>query len=371
MMRAIIFETIIGVYALNEEGEILHKALYPRDTKRIAKLIFSQRKGEITEPVSEILDMLKKDEIGEVSSMNSALLDTIIEEGFSVQHLSSIDVAVDLQREIAKYAMDNGFIEDENAFFEFSQEVTTTLAREEVHERLSDRERLLIPTVQLLEELDTTLNNLSGRMREWYGVHFPELGRRVDDHQDYAKIITMFGVRDNITVKTLQEMSLRKRTADQIVEVSKTSMGAPLYDDDRDILRKFAEKNLDLYSFREELSEYIGLLTKEIAPNIAHLAGPTLGAKLIEKAGGLRNMAMMPSSTIQVLGAEKALFRALKSNAKPPKHGLIFQHPYVHNAPRGKRGSHARGLAAKIAIAARADWFSGDFIADDLLEQLK
>ena len=370
-MRALIVETIIGVYAFNEQGEILHKSLYPRDSKRIAKLIFSQRKGELTEPVSDILDKLEEYGVREVASMNSALLDSISEQGFSVKHLSSIEFAGDLQRNIARYAKENGFIDKEDEYFEFSQEVTTTLAREEVHEKLSDRERLLIPTVQLLEELDTTLNNLSGRMREWYGVHFPELGRRVDDHQEYAKIITKFGLRESITVKALQEMSLRKRTAEQIVEVSETSMGAPLDNDDVDILRKFAEKNIGLYMFRDELSEYIGLLTREIAPNIAHLAGPTLGAKLIEKAGGLKNMAMMPSSTIQVLGAEKALFRALKTNAKPPKHGLIFQHPYVHNAPRGKRGSHSRSLAAKIAIAARADWFSGDFIADELLEQLK
>jgi nucleolar protein 56 len=108
-----------------------------------------------------------------------------------------------------------------------------------------------------------------------------------------------------------------------------------------------------------------------VAPNLAFIAGPVLGAKLIEKAGSLKRLGMIPSSTIQVLGAEKAMFRALKSNARPPKHGLVYQHPYVNSAARDKRGSRARSLAAKIAIAARADVFSGDFIAKALVSQLK
>jgi nucleolar protein 56 len=302
--------------------------------------------------------------------MNSALLDPIRECGFSVYHDIFIQEISKVHKNIEKHAKITGFIEKVENYGKFSHEVTSILAREEVHKKLSDRESLLIPTVQLLEELDIILNNLSGRMREWYGIHFPELGRRVDEHKDYAKIISKYGNRENLSIKALQEMSFRKNTAEQISEISSKSMGAELDSDDLDIIKAFAEKNLELYHFRDDLSEYISLLTREIAPNIAHIAGPLLGAKLIVKAGGLKSIAMMPASTIQVLGAEKALFRALKTNANPPKHGLIFQHPYVHNVPKSKRGSHARSLAAKIAIAARADWFSGDFIADDLLMEL-
>jgi nucleolar protein 56 len=148
-------------------------------------------------------------------------------------------------------------------------------------------------------------------------------------------------------------------------------MGAALDEEDMEALQSYTQRVMDLYRERERLTEYISALANETAPNVAHLAGPVLGAKLIDKAGGLRRMAMMPSSTIQVLGAEKAMFRALKSNAKPPKHGLLFQHPYVHGAPKDKRGSRARALAAKLAIAARADVFSGEFIAGDLLAQLE
>jgi len=125
-----------------------------------------------------------------------------------------------------------------------------------------------------------------------------------------------------------------------------------------------------LYEYRGKLMEYVGGLASETAPNVSAIAGPTLAAKLIEKAGGIKRMAMMPSSTLQILGAEKALFRAVKTHAKPPKHGLIFQHPYVNAAPRGLRGLRARHLAAKLSIAARADAFSGNFIAEQLKKNL-
>jgi nucleolar protein 56 len=219
--------------------------------------------------------------------------------------------------------------------------------------------------------MDIVLNNLSGRMREWYGVHFPELGRRVEEHREYAKIIQEFGDRSNITVKGLQELSFKKRDAERITAAAEASMGAAFDPDDVARVQSFAENLLNLYRGRDELTEYISGLIEEIAANVAYLAGPVLGAKLIQKAGSLRRMAMMPSSTIQVLGAEKAMFRALKTDAKPPKHGLLFQHPYVHGAPRGRRGNRARSLAAKIAIAARADVFSGDFIAEELQRQLE
>jgi nucleolar protein 56 len=147
-------------------------------------------------------------------------------------------------------------------------------------------------------------------------------------------------------------------------------MGAPFKGSDLVEVTRLAKQILSLYDYRDKLTEYISSLAADIAPNVSALAGPTLAAKLIEKAGGLRRMAMMPSSTLQILGAEKALYRALRTKAKPPKHGLIFQHPYVNAAPRGLRGLRARHLAAKLSIAARADAFSGNAIAEQLQKEL-
>ena len=109
---------------------------------------------------------------------------------------------------------------------------------------------------------------------------------------------------------------------------------------------------------------------KKIAPNITAIAGPTIGARLLAKAGGLEKLARLPASTIQVLGAEKALFRALRKGTKPPKHGILFQHPWVHGTPRWQRGKIARVIAAKLALAARIDLYRGELVKE-LVEKLK
>ncbi|MCC6011234.1 MAG: C/D box methylation guide ribonucleoprotein complex aNOP56 subunit, partial [Desulfurococcaceae archaeon] len=128
---------------------------------------------------------------------------------------------------------------------------------------------------------------------------------------------------------------------------------------------------LDLYKLRSTLEDYIETVMKEVSPNITALVGAKLGARLLSLAGGLEKMAKLPASTIQVLGAEKALFRALRTGGKPPKHGVIFQHPAIHRSPRWQRGKIARALAAKLAIAAKVDFFTGRFIGDKLTTELQ
>ena len=143
-------------------------------------------------------------------------------------------------------------------------------------------------------------------------------------------------------------------------------MGAEVNDYDLKQIVDLAEINLKTYESRDSMEKYIDEVMKEIAPNVRELAGATLGARLIALAGSLENLAKKPAITIQVLGAEKALFRSLKTGARPPKHGIIFQHQYLHSAERWQRGKIARALAGKLSIAARVDAFGGEFIADKL-----
>jgi len=128
---------------------------------------------------------------------------------------------------------------------------------------------------------------------------------------------------------------------------------------------------LNIMDFREKIAKHIEKLVEEISPNVAAIAGPSLAAKLITRAGGVLELAKLPSSTIQVLGAEKALFRALKLGVRPPKHGIIFQHPLVHSTPRKFRGKVARVLASKISLAAKMDAFRGEDLSEGLKRELK
>lgn len=368
-MKAYIVETLAGVFAYDEEGSRVAGEPYPKDPEVISAYIRCHRDGQMTGPMEKLVEALASSGCDVIASSNQALLKTIEERYGKATEVSDRSAAG--FADASDLAQETGLVSSAEEYRSLSHAVASHMAQQEVHRALSHRESLLIPAVQLLGDLDTVINSLSGRMREWYGVHFPEMGHRVKEHTDYAKIILAYGDRGNITVKGLQEMSLKKRDADRVAEAAQGSMGASLDEEDVEAIQSYTQRVMDLYKERDRLSEYISTLANEIAPNVAHLAGPILGAKLIDKAGGLRRMAMMPSSTIQVLGAEKAMFRALKSKAKPPKYGLLFQHPYVHGAAKDKRGSRARALAAKLAIAARADVFSGEFIAADLLAQLE
>ncbi len=201
--------------------------------------------------------------------------------------------------------------------------------------------------VAALDDLQETSNQLLERLREWYGLHFPELAKMVDDAA-FLDLIAEHGDRAGMPVGGVE------------------SVGAPLPPDDRAAVMAFAGLARDLARQRRRLESHIEAQMKALAPNVAALAGPILGARLIALAGGLEPLARLPASTVQLLGAERALFRHLREGTPPPKHGVLFQHPTIHRAPRWQRGPLARAFAGKIAMAARADAYTKRFIADGL-----
>ncbi|MHA1833283.1 MAG: C/D box methylation guide ribonucleoprotein complex aNOP56 subunit, partial [Candidatus Baldrarchaeia archaeon] len=193
----------------------------------------------------------------------------------------------------------------------------------------------------------------------------------IDEHRTYIRLVKELGLRKNYTQENLQKMGFPPEKVKELEESAKTSMGANIAEEDMKPLQKFASITLKLYQLRKELEEYIDESMKETAPNIRGLVGSLLGARLISLAGSLEELARMPASTIQVLGAEKALFRALRTGARPPKHGVLFQYPAIHGSPRWQRGKIARAVAGKLAIAARIDAFSGEYMADELKAELE
>jgi nucleolar protein 56 len=363
-------ETLIGVFALAADGRVIEKALYPKEPEKIARAITRQRNGEITREVLKVAEGLMKRGFDAVTTTNPELAETLRGEyTFDVDVVDS-GPGNAIKEELPTIARQNNMVKDEDSYYELGRQVSTLLTRGAVQDALGGKEAQITQTVQLLGELDTGLNGLSSRVREWYGLHYPELSRLIRDHEKYLRFITEIGDRASVTQEKLDALGLQRREAIGIFKGADSSMGAPLSVGDLAEVQRLAGQVLSLYEYRGKLMEYIGGLASEAAPNVSALAGPTLAAKLIEKAGGIKRMAMMPSSSLQILGAEKALFRAVKTNAKPPKHGLIFQHPYVNAAPRGLRGLRARHLAAKLSIAARADAFSGNFIAEQLRKDL-
>jgi len=231
---------------------------------------------------------------------------------------------------------------------------------------------LIIHAVGTLDEIDKFSNILISRLREWYSHHFPELDRLVPDHQLYLKLVSELGSRKNFTesaVKTVGD--LPQERAQRIVKAAESSLGAPFDELDLEAIESCVSQIFKLQELREHIAEYVDGLMSQVAPNLRTLVGATVGARLISLAGGLVELSRLPASTIQILGAEKALFRALRTKAKPPKHGVIYQHSSIRTSPKKYRGKIARALAGKIAIAVRVDSMAGEFVGDKLLADFK
>ena len=238
-------------------------------------------------------------------------------------------------------------------------------ARRKLKEAYAGRDSLLVHTVNAIDEMDKVANLFMERLREWYGIYFPEL--KLADPEAYCEIVLMFN-RDNLERSTLSDI-VGAEKADEIIAAAEKSVGADLPEEDIEKMRALAGLIASIYTLRNEMSEYQTRLVKSVAPNLCYLVEPALAAKLIAQAGSLRKLALFPASTVQVLGAEKALFKHLRKGTLPPKYGLIFQHPLIGSAPPAHRGKLARALATKLAIAAKADAFSHEFIAPRLKEE--
>ena len=219
-------------------------------------------------------------------------------------------------------AVEAGFAADEDEYYERLHESAVETARREVEERERADDQQLIHAVRALDDCERTANELLERVAEWAGSHDTDA-----------------------TV----EMAYARRLAD-------SEPGTPV----EERVVSLAGRVVALDEEASELRAFIERATPAVAPNLAALAGPVLGARLIALAGGLETLARKPAGTVQVLGAEDALFAHLQGSAPAPKHGVIYTHETVRGTRREDRGSAARAFAGKLAIAARIDYYSGE-----------
>ena len=228
------------------------------------------------------------------------------------------------------------------------------------------------------------------RLKEWFSWHFPEMGKIVNDNIIFTKLVHQIGKRE-VILKALEsddkaeamkekltDILLDEEKAQQIMDAARISMGQEISESDTLQLARFSERCFELIEFRDSLQEYLKQRMNAVAPNLAALIGENVGSKLISHAGGLTNLSKYPASTIQILGAEKALFRALKTKGKTPKYGLIFNSTFIGRANQKNKGRISRYLANKCAIASRVDCFSdmpttrfGESLKDQMEERLK
>ena len=313
-----------GIFLVDERnGKIVDKTLMPKDPDQIAEKLALMQRGSI-----------------------------LPEERDMVERHVKMYVSNERQSELGKTIFyDSSFILPEN--FGFDEDTMHQAMLGLGRLRTSDpipRDRSLVHAIRALDDLIETANLLNERLHEWYGMHFPELSDIAKDER-YAELIRDIGNRDGI----IKELDL-----------GISSIGADMDQVDLVSIQGLAETLIRIYGEKKGMESYITEIASDTAPNMCALVDAPLSARLISLAGGLERLSTLPSSTVQLLGAEKAMFRHLRSGKRPPKHGVLYQHPDVHRSPYWQRGKIARTLAGKVLIAAKIDAYDGDFRGDAL-----
>ncbi len=366
-MKATIIESIMGILGFDENNKLIDYVLFPKEPVKIAEALSKIETGKVVDEQATLIEKLKSKGYTSFVFENNETARNAHERlkiAVEVAHPSQAGEA--LRASLEQHAVQIGFVEDQRQLRDWTHRVSMEMTKIKVRKAAEKRDMLVVQAIQAIDDIDKTVNIFMGRIREWYGLHFPELDRILDKHETYARLIANLGRRENFSVDRLEKEGLPKAKADQIAQVAERSMGADIQEKDLAQIQTLCKDTLQLYEARQSFEGYMDSLMEEVAPNTKALVGSLLGARLIALTVGLANLAKMPASTIQVLGAEKALFRSLKTGTRPPKHGIIFQHTSIHEAKGWQRGKIARAIAGKLAIAARSDAFSGKYIGDDL-----
>lgn len=353
----------VGIAVLGNENELIFKRTFDEPVFAYDSI----QKGS-SQFLSEVIRFLKDYQNINVNSnylmglfsrenMNVTLMSQGDQDEFNrtkLQLMTKFSFSKDLEDSVSKL---RHFATEYSSF-----KVKETSGRLDLH---------IIQAVNALDEIDEIINTIGTRMREWYGLHFPELDNLIQNIDTYAYIVKNSRSRTEITKGMLLESDLQENKAEIIIDFASKSKGGEISEESQAILKDISSRVLELSTLRANLARMIESSMEILAPNLKKMLTAVIGARLISRAGSLPRLAVLPASTIQILGAEKALFRALKTGSSPPKHGLLFQHPLIHSAPKWQRGKIARALSAKIAIAARIDEYRHATIDNSILENLQ
>lgn len=378
-MEYYISQCIAGFFCFDENLELVNYKLFKEE--EIAENLLKIEDNEIlAEEINLINEIISKDEDCEISlettkrlsqyknlENNSNLENKINLDDFEKLKIETPNKGGDYLRENLESILTSvEFLHDINE----EEEIIKNEKLSEIYEKLAilkikkasqEEDKLLIQAINSIDDLDESISKLVERIRDWYTVYFPEMDT-ISNNETYIKIIAENENREDIIQKYPEHFK------------STFSAGADIEEDDLLMLKTFAESLHSLQKSRAELENYIDVKMEAIAPNLRDLLGASLGAKLIAHIGSIKQLATYPASVIQIMGAEKAIFRHLKTGERPPKHGLIFQHPQVRGAKWWNRGKVARTLALKITLAVRKDVFSGEYdpnIAKDFLDKVE
>ncbi|KAF6224439.1 hypothetical protein HO133_011016 [Letharia lupina] len=329
--------------------------------------------GKVTPRLSGLLDSIKDEKKVSLAVADPKLANAINKLPQLSLNLISDSSTQDLYRAIRNHlpSLIPGLLPQDIS--SMSLGLSHSLSRHKLKFSPDKVDTMIVQAISLLDDLDKELNTYAMRVKEWYGWHFPEMGRIVNDNLAYARVILSMGMRTSAAKADLAEI-LPEEIEAAVKAAAEVSMGTEVTTEDLENIQALAEQVVSFTEYRQQLSGYLSARMAAIAPNLTALVGDLVGARLIAHAGSLMNLAKSPASTIQILGAEKALFRALKTKHDTPKYGLIYHASLIGQATGKNKGKIARMLATKAALGLRvdalADWSAegegkGDLVTEE------
>lgn len=314
--------------------------------------------GKLSKSLKKVLKKYLDKDLQDQLLVADAKLGTAIKEKFNVGCLSNSSVQ-ELMRCI-RSQLDNlisGLPQKEVTAMALG--LAHSLSRYKLKFSPDKIDTMIVQAVCLLDDLDKELNNYIMRCREWYGWHFPELGKIITDNLVFVRAVKIIGTRENTASSDLSDI-LPEEIEEKVKEAAEISMGTEISDDDIINIQNLCDQVIEISNYRAQLYDYLKARMMAMAPNLTVLVGDMVGARLIAHAGSLINLAKHPASTVQILGAEKALFRALKTKKDTPKFGLIYHSQMVGQTSTKNKGKISRMLAAKASLATRVDALGED-----------
>ncbi|KAL6715285.1 Nucleolar protein 58 [Lecanora helva] len=310
--------------------------------------------GKVTPRLSGLLDSIKDEKKGSLAVADPKLASAIKKLPQLSLSLISDSTTQDLYRAIRNHlpSLIPGLMPQDISTMSLG--LSHSLSRHKLKFSPDKVDTMIVQAIALLDDLDKELNTYAMRVKEWYGWHFPEMGRIVNDNLAYARVILGMGMRTKAAEADLSDI-LPEEIESAVKAAAEISMGTEVTQEDLDNIQALAEQVASFTEYRSQLSGYLSARMAAIAPNLTALVGDLVGARLIAHAGSLMNLAKSPASTLQILGAEKALFRALKTKHETPKYGLIYHASLIGQATGKNKGKMARVLANKAALGLRVD----------------
>jgi len=370
-MRCYVIDSLIGIYAIDDGGNFLNYIDFLDDIQKSVNFYNSLNRDILSEEYSDFMNELNSSGFDDFVFDNKKLKEITAQNlgyntSFEKLSLEFKNFRFNLSDQLIKI----GITKTRDEILFFFKKVEEQLIKEQISQFGSKGDVEVVQIIETLDILKKSISLFSSRMREWYGLHFPELtDKLIEDNVLIAKLISVLGKRDNFTYEKIdQEFGFKEARIKILQNLASQSMGADI---DLSIIKKYANEILSLDDFRQELEDHLDSLMERVAPNLFALVGGLIGAKLIAKAGSLKKLAFMPASRIQLLGAEKALYRFLKTGEKRPKHGLIFQWNLIRGSKPWNRGKISRMISGKIGISAKVDYFGGEFVADVLSKVIR